>query len=275
MLTLGGKSNLMSRRAWLAAAAVAGPLASLCGPVTSAARGATERWPFERQLGSVTVHADHSLASSPELLDEIVQLHPQLDALLPLPTPSESVHLLLFRQKATYQTYLKQYYPRVPYRRALYVKERGPGIVFTYHHSELETDLRHEMTHALLHCTIGDVPLWLDEGLAEYFEAPAAKRARDHEYLGATRWQARIAAITRLEDLESLDDLNDMGPQEYQRAWAWVHFCLHGPAEARDDLHRYLQDLAGDVAGPPLSDRLRRRWPDLETKFARHFRGWQ
>lgn len=269
------KSFLLSRRAWLGAVAATGALASLSEPWSSAAWGASERWPFERQLGAVNVHADHSLASTPELLDEIVKLHPQLDAMLPLPTPSEPVHLLLFRQKITYQTYLKQYYPRVPYRRALYVKERGPGIVFTYRNADLETDLRHEMTHALLHCTIGDVPLWLDEGLAEYFEAPAGKRARDHEYLATTRWQARIAAITRLEDLEALDDLNEMGPQEYQRSWAWVHFCLHGPTEARDDLHRYLQDLANDVAGPPLSDRLRRRWPDLETKFTRHFRGWQ
>ena len=42
----------------------------------------------------------------------------------------------------------------------------------------LRTDLRHELTHALLHGVLKDVPLWLDEGLAGFFELPPdARRA--------------------------------------------------------------------------------------------------
>lgn len=265
----------LSRRAWLAVVAGAGPIASLVAPWPSVSWGGAERWAYERQLGVVTLHADFSLESTPTLLNEITQLHEHLGRTLRLPSPTEPVHLIVFRQKSTYQAYLKQYYPKVPYRRALYIKDRGPGIVFAYRSSELDVDLRHETTHALLHSTVGNIPLWLDEGLAEYFEVPAEQRARGHEYLATARWHARIASITPLEDLESLDDLNDMGPQEYQRAWAWVHFCLHGPSEAREDLQRHLADLADAATGPTLGDRLRRRWPELESKFAQHFRGWQ
>lgn len=252
-----------------------GALVASGWPSTNLAWGAGDRWAFEQRLGVLMVHADHSLAGSGTLLDEIGQLHRQIEQHLTLPAPSEAVHILVFRQKTTYQAYLKQHYPRVPYRRALYVKDRGPGIVFTHRTPDLDTDLRHETTHALLHASVGNVPLWLDEGLAEYFEPPASKRAREHEYLAAIRWHARIGAVTRVEELEALDELNDMGATEYQRAWAWIHFCLHGPSEARDDLQRLLQDLASDAAGPPLSDRLRRRWPDLEAKFVQHFRSWQ
>ena len=33
-------------------------------------------------------------------------------------------------------------------------------------------DLRHEVAHGYLHAVVPNLPLWLDEGLAEYFEVP-------------------------------------------------------------------------------------------------------
>ena len=62
----------------------------------------------------------------------------------------------------------------------------GPGaarVVYTYSSPRLEEDLRHEATHALLRGGYGDLPLWLDEGLAEYFETPADTPDAQHEHL--------------------------------------------------------------------------------------------
>ena len=50
-------------------------------------------------------------------------------------------------------------------------------VVYTYSSPRLEEDLRHEATHALLRGSFGDLPLWLDEGLAEYFETDLAQPA--------------------------------------------------------------------------------------------------
>lgn len=238
------------------------------------ARADAVRWPYERQLGAVSLHADFSLDPHGPLLEEIGQIHRHLARQLEIPAPREPVHLILFRLKTTYQEYLQTYYPRVPYRRALYIKDRGPGIVFAYRSAELDVDLRHETTHAVLHASLSGVPLWLDEGLAEYFEVPGDRRARGHEHLQPTRWQARQGSVVRLEELEALSQLDEMGHAEYQRAWAWVHFCLHGPPGARAELTRYLGDLQESTAGPPLSGRLRRHFPDLESRFVHHFRGW-
>ena len=80
--------------------------------------------------------------------------------------------------KATYQAYMKQYFPKVPYRRALFIKARGPGMVFACQGTDFEIDVRHESTHALLHAWLPSVPLWLDEGLAEYFEVAARRAGR-------------------------------------------------------------------------------------------------
>ena len=44
-------------------------------------------------------------------------------------------------------------------------------------------DLRHEMTHAYLHAVVPNVPLWLDEGLAKYFELPRQQHGLNQPYV--------------------------------------------------------------------------------------------
>jgi hypothetical protein len=65
-----------------------------------------------------------------------------------------------------------------------------------------------------------------------------------------------------------------MGRTQYRHAWAWTHFLLHGPPEAREELVRYLADIQALTPPGQLSRRLRHRIPDLERAFADHFRGW-
>ena len=62
-------------------------------------------------------------------------------------------------------------------RRAFFLAQGSRQVVYTYFNPQLEVDLRHEATHALLHLAIAELPLWLDEGLAEYFEVPEESAA--------------------------------------------------------------------------------------------------
>jgi hypothetical protein len=67
-------------------------------------------------------------------------------------------------------------------------------MVFAYRGEDFETDLRHECTHALLNAALPVVPLWLDEGLAEYFEvlpqsAIARKPASSERGVGRPAWE--------------------------------------------------------------------------------------
>ena len=145
-------------------------------------------------------------------------------------------------------------------------------MVFAWQGAEFEIDVRHESTHALLHAWLPSVPLWLDEGLAEYFEVPRDERAAKNPHLQAVRMLAASGQLPRLEDLEAIDDLERMGRGEYRHAWAWTHFLLHGPREAREEFLQYLADLEGGGDLGPLSERLRRRMPDLDRRLAEHFR---
>lgn len=239
----------------------------------SAANAAAEnRWPDERQAGPFLCHADFSLAEQQPLLDELSLLRQDLQSVLGAPASDETVHLFLFQARPTYQDYIKQYFPRVPYRRALFIKARGPGMVFAFQGPDFDVDVRHECTHALLHTWLADVPLWLDEGLAEYFEVPRDKRTAHNPHHAVVSAMVRAGQLPRLDELEAIDSLDRLGRDEYRDAWAWVHFMLHGPREAHDELDRYLADLEGGGESGQLSDRLRRRLPDLQRRLAEHFR---
>lgn len=234
-----------------------------------------ERWPYERRTGAFLWHADFSLDEYHNLLNEMGSLQQDLIRELGVGQCNEPVYLFVFQDKNTYQGYLKQYFPKIPYRRAMFIKERGPGMVFAYRSSDLEIDVRHESTHALLHSCLPMVPLWLDEGLAEYFEMPASQRASHNPHLSSLKWQMRLGQVAKMEALEGMSNLSQMGRNEYRDSFAWVHFMLHGPREAHEELMRFLADIHAHSPPGKLSDRLRRKLPDLDRQFAAHLREWQ
>ncbi len=164
----------------------------------------------------------------------------------------------------------------MPDRRALYVKRGGRGRVYVYASPQLAVDLRHECTHAFLHAALPETPLWLDEGLAEYFEPPAAERAFDNPYLSVVcKTVVAREQAPPIESLESRQRLEEMSANDYRIAWAWTHFMLHGPRSGHAALVEYLDDLANRRRAAPLGERLRNRMPDIDRQFVRHFERWQ
>lgn len=259
----------ISRRHWLGAVGLTTLGAGLANVWAEDAA-----WPDERATGVFRCHADFSLDSYSTLLDELGRLQDDLATSLGVATPQEEVHLFLFAKKATYQAYLDQYFPKVPARRALFIKGRGPGMVFAYRSSELSIDVRHESTHALLHTSVTDIPLWLDEGLAEYFEVASDQRVTKNPYTSAIRWNVRVGYVPDLQKLEGLRELGEMGKTEYRDAWAWTHFLLHYNDDTRGLLRNYLSLLAEGQRPDEISMVLQRQVGDYETAFAEHFRRW-
>jgi len=238
-------------------------------------RRAEARWPDERAVFPFVLHADFPLDGQAGLVEQMARLQQDLSSTLGVQASQEEIHLFLFQRRSTYQNYIKEYFADLPYRRALYIKERGPGMVFAYRHDDFETDVRHESTHALLHGALPMVPLWLDEGLAEYFEVPPTERAYGNEHLGKTRWSVRFGKLPNIERLEQIDSLNDMGQTEYREAWALVHFMIHGPRAARDVLRDYLADIQAHSPPGILSKRLRSQIPDLDRQLSIHLKSWK
>ncbi|MCG8586554.1 MAG: DUF1570 domain-containing protein [Pirellulales bacterium] len=229
-------------------------------------------WADRRQIGPVTVRSAFSLTAFEPLLVEVLEVRAALTTHLGVPAVDSPIEIYLLADERSYRRYLGRHFPDVPYRRALFIKARGRIVVLAYRHKDLATDLRHESTHAFLHSALPMVPLWLDEGLAEYFEAPPSVRAGGNAHLNAMRWYARFGRSPSLIRLEAITDLSQMGPREYRESWAWVHFCMHGPKSAHDALVAYLADIRRHTPPGNLSDRLTRSLGSPRAQLAAHLR---
>jgi hypothetical protein len=182
----------------------------------------------------------------------------------------------LFESKERYDRFMHAVYPNLPPRRAFFIaQQRRVGgsddlLVYTRWGDRIQQDLRHELTHALLHSVLRDVPLWLDEGLAEYFELPADRGGINAAHVAALRRDLGQGFQPNLERLEKLSDVKDMKGPEYRESWLWVHWMLHSQPEAKAVLLAYLRDLRGDRAPGPLRPRLTAVWPSPENAFRKH-----
>jgi hypothetical protein len=233
-----------------------------------------EDWVDQRREGRFQLYANFSLDGSNPLVAELRQLERDMATALGLKTTGEPVHLILFRDQASYDRYLEHYFRGAPARRALFIKGSMPGWVFAYQNTDYEIDLRHETVHALLHSELPNVPLWLDEGLAEYYEVAADRRVYESPYLSTVKWEASFLRVPSLGALEALHDVSRMGQADYRAAWSWVHFMLHGPPDAHRALVDYLADTREHRRPGSLNDRLRTTVPDLEKQYLKHFRSW-
>jgi hypothetical protein len=117
----------------------------------------------------------------------------------------------------------------VPQQLTIYVRMQGDDeLAFSV--------LRHEMTHALIHEEIGNLPVALNEGLAEYFRRYRVAGTGGQVDLGADRRELAGAAPTgdageALVDLLALDGMAFYAAdreQRYLRAYALAAVLMRG-----------------------------------------------
>ena len=94
--------------------------------------------------------------------------------------------------KAHVRSFFRDRYPDFPKRRAFFVETDTQLAVYAQWGDRVAEDLRHEVAHGYLHAIVPSIPLWLDEGLAEYFEVP-----RGQNGLNRTRRRSGRAAQGR------------------------------------------------------------------------------
>src|SRR6185295_16292773 len=84
----------------------------------------------------------------------------------------EPIHVYLFESGPVFTEFMHAHYPSFPQRRAFFVETDTRLTVYAQWGDRVAEDLRHEVSHGYLQSIIRNLPLWLDEGLAEYFEVP-------------------------------------------------------------------------------------------------------
>jgi hypothetical protein len=201
---------------------------------------------YTELCGVVVVQANFPLTEIASILEEINLLQRDLNLYMGVPAPKEKIELCLFNSEESYIKFLREEFPKAPRdRRALYIKlDKKPGTLLVQKSGDFEIDLRHEMTHAIIHASIETMPIWLDEGLAKYFEVPLADRAEKNPYMKQIRWNTRFGAVPSLDRLTKLETIDEMGTKEYRDSWAWTHFLIHRSPQTHQLLAAYLQMLA-------------------------------
>jgi hypothetical protein len=159
------------------------------------------------------------------------------------------VEIYVLDDRDAFVHFLRYHFPELPPRRAFFLAQGKDRVVYTYSSPRLEEDLRHEATHALLRGWYGDLPLWLDEGLAEYFESDLALPGSEHDHLDPLVADLKSSWTPNLPRLEALTDISQMTPRDYREAWAWVHLLLNGSGQEKTILLTSLSET-GRVPGP-------------------------
>ncbi len=220
--------------------------------------------------------SDFELRRDLPLFHELAELREQVYRELQLPSANTVVQVYLFEDRERYERFMNAKYPELPRRRAFFVAQpRTVGgtedlLVYTFWGGRVREDLRHELTHALLHSVLRDVPLWLDEGLAEYFEVPPDRQGVNYQHLEQI---CRAPGRTHRPDLarlEGLRQVQQMTPAEYGEAWAWVHLLLRDKPEAKAVLTSYLQQLRTNPNPGSMQERLAAIFPDLPEALNQH-----
>lgn len=202
-------------------------------------------------------HCDFDLSSDHRLVRELAAERDDIYDALDLPPSTEPIDVYLFRDAEEYGQYLRRHFPGVPSRRAFFLETDTRLTIYAQWSDRVAEDLRHEVAHGYLHAAVPNVPLWLDEGLAEYFEVPRGQDGLNQPHLDLLSdmiqqggWQPDLA---RLEQLTSAADLDQRG---YAEAWGWVYFLLHAGPQQRALLTDYLAELRAHGSAEPLSARL-------------------
>jgi tetratricopeptide (TPR) repeat protein len=199
------------------------------------------------------------------LRSALSQLNPGLELTSPVPT-----WIYVFKNTSTFQPYRPVYQGKV---------QSVEGFFYSHPHGNyvaINADPRDEPTeivyHEYLHHVLGNnypmIPLWLNEGLAEFYstfkvsgsEARIGLPIPEHVF-----WLQQNAMIP-LRELVSVDtdsrDYNEGNRRGvfYAQSWAFVHYLLSTTPERRQQTAVYLRDLFNGV---PSDQALQRAFGDV------------
>lgn len=229
--------------------------------------------PFEHRIArdQLVLHSDFSLDEEHRLIEELTAQREWLTNTLRLSATEVPIHVYLFADDAAYYAEMERKFPEFANRRAIFVVNGDQLSVYAHWGEHVADDLRHEVSHGYLHAAIPNLPLWLDEGLAEYFEVGKARGGMNRAHVRLlSQKQITEEWSPSLARLEQIDAAAGMTQEDYAEAWAWVHMLLESEHELSNVLIDYLADLRQGGAGALLGTQLGNRMAKPELALLEH-----
>ncbi|MCI0331997.1 MAG: DUF1570 domain-containing protein [Planctomycetes bacterium] len=229
---------------------------------------------YHIRVGQLHIHSDFELTEDNRILRDLTTERENICRTLGLPPGHEVIDVHLFRDGERYAEFLARHFPGVPSRRAFFLETDARLAVYAHWSDRMAEDLRHEVAHGYLHAVVPGIPLWLDEGLAEFFEVPQNLNGFNQPHLALLSdmmqhdgWKPDLARLERLRDATQMDQ------RDYAESWAWVYAMLHSNPEQREVLTNYLADIHQGRAVEPLSRRLAALSAEPEQTLSKYLAG--
>lgn len=174
---------------------------------------------------------------------------------LGLTTPTVPVEILLFPHSWNRRSYLREHCPRMADAgAACYRSDDGLVIALAEQWTEAETIryLRHELTHFAIASHYRDIPPWLDEGLARFFELGPPWGEPHDAMLRSCRKQMDRADEPLLPGLVTIPYGERLTRKQYALAWGVTYYLLTHAEQGGACVRGYLTEVR---YGDPLPAR--------------------
>ncbi len=202
----------------------------------------------------LVIHSDFDLPRHHRLVQELTAQRGDIMNLLDLPASDEPIHVYLFESPTVFESFIQKRFPQLPKRRAFFVETDTELSVYAHWGDRVAEDLRHEVAHGYLHAVVPNLPLWVDEGLAEYFEVPRGWRGLNRPHVDMLVDELRQNRWTPdMRRLEQIGSAGDMTQRDYAESWAWVHLLMETTTPRRELLCGQLERLRSNGNAPPMS----------------------
>ncbi|MFN7706697.1 MAG: hypothetical protein ACK5O5_00175, partial [bacterium] len=232
---------------------------------------AATSWPHEVQWGRFHFHGDRPLGEAKQWAEHLEELAGRMEKELELVGADEPIAVMVLANQQILDRYLKRYFPEVGGRRSIFLRHQDRSQVFVCRHPGLVEDLRHEVCHALLHLSIPNLPVWIDEGIAEYYEVQESSEALHPVHGSRIAWLVRLGHAPSLKAMErdSFDPGSSSG--SYGDAWGWIHFLMTHSEASRRVLVDHLAAMHAGNDRSTLHQRLEQSLGNPRLEFLRHY----
>lgn len=144
---------------------------------------------------------------------------------------------------------------------------------------DIERLLYHEYLHFVLGTNYSSVPLWLNEGMAEFYStfqsgettADIGRAIPDHILMLR---QSPLIPLSQLFAMDSSSKDYNEGYRQgifYAESWALVHYLLLGNPERRPQTFQFFQEV---VRGRPVTESFRNAFHATEAQIERELRDY-
>jgi tetratricopeptide (TPR) repeat protein len=244
-----------------------------------------ERW-TTLAIDELTVYSSADDATTRDVASDLIRLRGALGVVTklkvrsPLPT-----RVYIFGDRRTFEQYCQAAIGRSDNLSGVFLSDRdGNHVLIAGSSKGVDRVVFHELTHYFLRNTVSSqVPLWFNEGLAEFYSTFTARKDAVSVGLPVAEHLAWLhqQSLIPLKDLFAIThdskDYHEGNRQGvfYAESWALVHYLMVGNPARRDQLGTYVGLIAsGKSIDDAFHAAFHTTFDDLERELRKYVRAY-